>query len=244
MTPLTALIEILNRIGANNGSSIFINCQELSEWPIDVVKAIKAYGLLTQAPPATRTVCIGCEQSCSMPVNVLTNQTDTPTAFVVCDKRDDINRISIPLNHIEQWQASGYSLANMLSKLLELPISGTNAVNSARWEIGVIRGTKHSSHIILTADNKLILSTAGHQLALNELLSFVNKTIKIDKPKILRAVDNPAIGGGDTESASQREKRLKDRVDRLRLNGTKAFLKKTAEEEGISITRLKQIVYK
>ena len=81
MTPNTVLIELLNRLGANNGAPIFISNRELNEWPIDLVVAIKSYGLITQAPPATNVTCPGCEQSCSMPVNIL-HQENTPQAFV------------------------------------------------------------------------------------------------------------------------------------------------------------------
>lgn len=44
-------------------------------------------------------------------------------------------------------------------------------------------------------------------------------------------------------SPEERRKRLKARVEEERRKGTKAFLKVVAEEEGISIPRLKQLIY-
>jgi hypothetical protein len=240
MMPQAVLIEILERIGANNGAATFISNQELSEWPSDLITSMKSHGLITSAPPATNTVCPGCERSCFMPV---VYQINAPTAFIVCDKRSDTNRVSIPPDHIERWQASGCSLSKLLAKLLELPVPVTNTSNSCRWEIGVFRGSKHSNHLVLTADSKLVMLATGHQLALDELLTYVNGTFKIDRRKIIRAVDNPALGGGDTESFSQRQKRIKDRVATLKRSGIKAFLKKVAAEEGVCVSRIKQIVY-
>ena len=42
----------------------------------------------------------------------------------------------------------------------------------------------------------------------------------------------------------KRRERLKARVEQERRNGSKAFLKVVAAEEGISIPRLKQLIYK
>ncbi len=57
-----------------------------------------------------------------------------------------------------------------------------------------------------------------------------------------RLVDQPVAGAGDEESAAQRRERLKKRVQAVKAKGTKAFLKTVAEEEGISSSRLKQLL--
>jgi type III secretory pathway component EscV len=55
-------------------------------------------------------------------------------------------------------------------------------------------------------------------------------------------VDHPAAGAGDAESAAQRRERLKKRVQLVRARGAMAFLKTIAEAEGVSVSRLKQIL--
>jgi hypothetical protein len=234
------LIEVLDRITANNGAVIFISNNELHEWPADAVTAMQAHQLIVKSRPAKNVVCPGCEQSCFMPVQIPPAQNGTQTSFVVCDKRDDINRVRIPLEHLEQWQSSGHSVATMVSKLLDL--HSPTSTSSNRWELGVFRGSKHSSHIILTIDNIFFLSIAGHELALNELLSIVDKLIRIDRRKITHAVDHPAAGAGDNASVEERRNRLQKRVNELKAKNIKGFLKKVAEEEGISVSRLKQIL--
>jgi hypothetical protein len=55
-------------------------------------------------------------------------------------------------------------------------------------------------------------------------------------------VDKPIAGAGDPESAMQRRARLKKRVQSEKDKGTIAFLKIVAEEERISVPRLKQLL--
>lgn len=200
MTPDAVLIKLLERIGANIGAPVFISNQELSEWPHDLVISMKSCGLITQAPPAKSATCPGCEESCLMLINTVINRVNVTSTFIVCDKRSDINRVPISVDYIQRWQASGYSTADMISKLLELSSPITKSENSFSWELGVFRGSKHSSHLVLNANGELTITTAGHQIKLEEIISFINKTIKIDRLKITRAVNNPISSAGRQKS--------------------------------------------
>jgi len=121
MKPEAILIELLERVVAKNGEKVFITDHELSLWPDSFVVLMKSYELITKAPPAVSTLCMGCERECVMPVHILTNSQDEPKAFIVCDKRRDINRVFVPLERLEQWQISGESIGTLLIKLLDLP---------------------------------------------------------------------------------------------------------------------------
>lgn len=59
-----------------------------------------------------------------------------------------------------------------------------------------------------------------------------------------RCVDRPVAGAGDTESAEQRRERLRARVREEKAKGTRAFLKAVADEERITVSRLKQLIAK
>lgn len=245
MTPENTLIELLERVGANRGATVFINNHELNTWPSATVELMKSQGLITKAGTVTSTVCLGCERECVMPVHVIPGKAyEAGVVFVVCDKRTDINRVSVTINRLEQWQISGLLIANLLAGLLGTSPSATNNANTARWEVGMLKGAKHSSHIVLIADGNLYLSLAGHSIPLVDVLTFKGNTFKVDRLKLCHAVDQPATGAGDVESATQRRNRLKKRVDTLRTSGVKAFLKTVAEEEGITTSRLKQILYR
>jgi hypothetical protein len=242
MTGQDALTELLERVGAREGAAVFVSAVEIDRWPADAVTAMKAQQLLVKAGPAQSAVCPGCEQECVMPVHVAPAQSVAAKAFIVCDKRSDINRVSVPIHALEQLQASGETIANMLTELLELRSAGSVDPDATRWEIGMYKGVKHASHLVLLGDDGFRLSLAGHLLALDDVLTYKSKRITADRRLLTRCVDNPVAGAGDAESAEQRRNRIRARVDEEKAKGTKAFLKVVAEEEGISRSRVKALV--
>lgn len=242
MTPEAALIELLERIGARHGAAVTISHHELSEWPSAAVTAMKSQGLLTKSRPATSAVCPGCERECVMPVHVLTAKARDPEPIIVCDKRNDINRVPVPISRLEQWQTSGASIADLLSRLLGLHRSGASDTDNARWEVGMLKGAKYSSHVVLVADGKFALSLAGHSVSLADVLTLEGDAFKVDRRTLARLVDQPVAGAGDVESAAHRRERLKRRVQAVKAKGITGFLKTVAEEEEISVSRLKQLL--
>jgi len=243
MMPQDALIELFARLGASKGAAVLVNDAELKRWPAESIKAMKDAKLLMKAQPALSVVCPGCEQQCAMPVHTLVGKASGhPRSFVVCDKREDINRVDVAIEQMAQWQLTGTALADLLAGLLELRRSDAGNVSAGRWEIGVLKGAKGSSHVVLSADSGLCLKVAGHSVELPEILTLESKKLKVNKRTLMRLVDKPVAGAGDVESAKQRRTRLKKRVQEEKSRGNKAFLKAVAEDERISVSRLKQLV--
>lgn len=239
MTPEAALRELLERVAVGEGAAAFISDDELSRWPDAAVAEMKTQRLLAKARPATSTVCPGCERECTMPVHVLSDGLRTPAAFVVCDKRDDINRVNVPVGQLEQWHTTGELIADLLARLLGLNRPASTATNDREWTIGTFKGRKHKSLVTLRAGNDLHLSLAGHVVALADVLTFDQNILSADKNELFRCVDKPA---GDSETPNARRKRLKARIAEEKAKGRRAFLRTVATEEGISVQRLKQII--
>lgn len=238
------LCEIFERLSAEDGLTINISEYELNQWPLNLITSLKECGVLKKTQPASSVICQGCEFECLMPVHVLTDTNQSPKVFIVCDKRNDINRVPVALSFLEQWQVSGDSIADLIAKLLEIKRANYNGSDKSRWEIGLFKGTKLSSHLILISDGQLKLSLAGHSLPLLQLLTFDKSKFIIDKKLLNRLVNKPIAAAGNSESAKQRRERLIKRVEELKLKGNKSFLKIAAEEENISVSRLKQIIDK
>jgi len=106
----------------------------------------------------------------------------------------------------------------------------------------LLQGTKHASHLVLLTSEKMTLTLAGHSIALDKVLSLVNGRFRVDKRRLARLVDHPVAGAGDTESVEQRRKRIKRQINELKAREVKAFLKTLAEEEGVSTSRIKQLI--
>ncbi len=232
---------ILDSVAYNNGGGIFLSNHELSELPTTLVNAMKLEKILTKAPPAQSVVCTGCEEACSRPLQSF-GLGDKLKSYVHCDKRDDTNLVPIHKNHIEQWKVSGLSIASFLSTILNLPSAPVQNPHKSGWELGVLKGKKHASHVLIIIDKVLILSVAGHRIPLDEVFSFCNGKIQIDRNRIILAVNNPALGGLGSESVEERRDRLQKRVNELKTQGVKGFNKQASQEEGITVTRLQQIL--
>jgi hypothetical protein len=242
MTPDAALAELLARLGGSPGAAVLISEQELNTWPLEAVKAMKSQKLLVSARPASSVVCPGCEQECVMRVHSLPQKTRGPAAFIVCDKRSDINRVAVPISRLEQWQASASSIADLIARLLDLRRPDADDTSAGRWEIGMFKGSKRSSHVVLLGGGRPTLTLAGHSIALADILAFASTGFKLDKRVLIHLVDKPIAGAGDKESTTKRRARIKKRVQTEKAKGNRAFLKTVAEEESISISRLKQLV--
>ena len=242
MMPLDAVLELLARVGASGGSAVLVGEEELNHWPAIAVQTMKSQKLLVKASPASSAVCPGCEQECVMPVHTLLVGSRSSESFIVCDKRDDINRVAVPISRVEQWQTSGSSIAELIAGLLDLRRPDSGDTSTGRWEVGVLKGGRGSSHIVLLADGRLTLTMAGHSLALADILTLESNGFNLDKRTLIRLVDKPVAGAGDAESSAQRRERIMKRVQAEKTHGNKAFLKTVAEEEGLSITRVKQLL--
>jgi hypothetical protein len=244
MTPEAAFIELIDRVAALHGASTLISREELNQWPDKAVTLMKSQKLITRARPSSSAVCPGCEEECVMPVHTIPQRTGDPVLFIICDKRDDISRVPLPDAKLEQWQASGDLIADLVAGLLSLQRSNMGSSSAGRWEVGVFRGKKHASHLVLMAGEKLSLTLGGHSIALTEVLALEDNRFKVDKRRLTHLVDQPVAGAGagDIESAEQRRERIRKRVNELKAQGVRAFLKTVADEEGLSITRIKQLI--
>ncbi|MCB1859635.1 MAG: hypothetical protein KDI63_15280 [Gammaproteobacteria bacterium] len=242
MTPQAVLIELLDRIATLPGEKVLIRNDELSRWPAEATEALKSHNLIRKTRQAASVVCDECEKECPRPVHTLRSPSGALRVFIVCDKRDDVDRVPVPTERLEQWQTSGPLVAELLTGMLDLIPTTAQGSASGRWEVGLLKGKKHSSHLVLMAGDTLSLALAGHSVPLSDVLTLENNQITIDKRALIRLVDHPATGGGDTESAEARADRLYQRVEEERAKGNRAFNKTVAEEEGFSVQRLKQIL--
>lgn len=243
-TAAAALGELLARLGAAGGGAIELRGDELARWPAEAVQALQARRVLVPSSPATSAVCDGCERGCSMPVQVLTQQGQPPRAFIVCDKDDDIGRVPLALHRLERWRASDASLADALAAMLGSTQATRLAGETKALRLGVVAGrTTRVAVLLRWIDGGAVLEVAGHVLPLDLALTIKDAALTLDGKTLVRCVDAPAAGAGvPAESPDERRQRLKARVAAEKRKGTKAFNEVVAAEEGLSVSRLKQLV--
>ena len=188
-SPEAVLIEVLDRVAGSRDHTTRISARELAGWPADAVAALKSQRLLRRSRPATSVVCPGCEQQCGMPVYTVVGAGASPGqtdrwSFIVCDKRDDINRVTVEPDRLTQWQSDPDAVCDFVADCLGLRPSGKRTGRAGLMEIGMANGRKRRQMLCLRTDGELELVAGEGALALAEVIDF--------KPRPLRIEEGPA----------------------------------------------------
>jgi hypothetical protein len=208
MTPEETLVELLAMVGAAKGSASLISSADLSNWPISAVSAMKSQKILTKSKPASTVVCPGCEDACTMPVNTFPEGMRKASWFVVCDKRDDINRIPVSADDLEQWQADPEAICGFVATALRIRRSGQSDAGSGNRSIGIATGKKRSQMLCLALSDDPSLIVGDGQLPLGDAVSFGADGYFIDSKMIEQFVDQSNVADPRyTPSNARREVR-------------------------------------
>jgi hypothetical protein len=189
MTPVNALIELLDRVGVNHGDSVLVTDDELRQWPSEAVKTMKSQKLVTRARPASSAICPGCEEQCVMPVHTPSMAAGNKASFIVCDKRSDVNRVPVSGSRLIQWRCNANLVCRFVAASLGLRRSGRQTAKADLWEIGVASGNKRSQMLCLQADGELPLVVGDKKVPLAELIRFGNGQYLLDVDMIRQMVD-------------------------------------------------------
>lgn len=211
MTPQAALIELLGRVGARNGTATLISTEELNQWPVAAVAAMKIQNLLLKARPAKSVVCPGCEQECSMAVNTVTRPNAPATSFVVCDKRSDINRVPIPGARLAQWRCDAQAVCGFVAASVGLVQTTVQPSDAGLLPIGMARGNNRTQMLCLRVHGHLALVVGADAMPLAEVVGFENGNFTLDHAVIRQMVDAATTADPrHTPSTAKREARKID----------------------------------
>lgn len=189
MKPVDALIELLDRVGANQGAAVLVTDDELRQCPSEAVKAMQSQRLVTKARPAASAICPGCEQQCVMPLHTQLAAAGSKASFIVCDKRSDINRVPVSASRLIQWQCNAELVCGFIAASLGLRRTGRQTANTDLYEIGVATGSKRRQMLCLQADGGLTVVVGGNKVPLAELITFGDGQYSLDGDIIRQMVD-------------------------------------------------------
>jgi hypothetical protein len=210
MTPQAALIELLARVGAQGGA-VLVTAAELAQWPAPATTALKKQKLLTRASPAISAVCPGCENECVMPVHTLVRANGEAASFIVCDKRDDTNRVPIAADQLLQWRCDVPSVCQFVATSLDLRQSAQQASSDTLVNIGMVRGDKRSQMLALRLLHELALTAGNSAIPLADLVNFEDGSFAVDAVMVRQMVDTaPPADPRHTPTIAKREVRKAD----------------------------------
>ncbi len=211
MMPIESLNELLGRVGAFRDNPILVSADELQRWPSEAIKAMKSQKLIVKTRPASTALCPGCEQNCVMPVHTLSNAAGKSSSFIVCDKRNDINRVSVPAEILAQWQCSTDLVSGFIVTSLGLRSPTKRTDQAGRCEIGMVSGDKRSQMLCLEVNGALNLIVGTSTVPLAEFIEFHDGVYSLDIVQIQRLVDAATTADNRyTPSNARREVRKLD----------------------------------
>ena len=233
---------LLRQLAAVDGDKLLISQEERGDIPDDVWALMAQLKIVQQAKPAKAIICDGCEENCVRPVVIYPVNAKSPArAFVVCDVREDVGRVPIEFERLNQWQVSEQQLAEMVRDLLS---HSTQSVvkDAGLWRLGMVDGGTHKAPVSLQFDHDALVLAGGHKVTLMELLSIGKDALKIDFKKIKKMVNEPTGFSDDVESTQARNARMLNRKHELKNQGVRNFIQKICEEENLSATAVKNSI--
>lgn len=232
MTPLEALLELLERAGAGDGAGTLVSEAELNEWPAEAVRRLKLQKLLMKAGPAASVVCPGCERQCAMEVHTVPGGTGKAALFVVCDKRDDINRVPISAGRLRQWRCGVEAVGAFVAHGLGMRPESQRKAGDGLWELGLATGKRRSQKVCLKANDELELVVGQNAVRLNELVRFGVDGYSVDTEAIRQLADATTTGDSRYTPSNARNEARKLETQALHESWCKAYraLKKRRPE--------------
>lgn len=233
MTPLEALLELLERVGAGDGAAL-VSEEELSRWPESALRALKSQKLLIKASPAASVVCPGCEQECTMPVHTVSRGPRKAASFVVCDKRDDMNRVPVSPEQLRQWRCGMEAVGGFVALSLGLRSKSQRKAGDGLWELGLAMGKKRSQMLCLRANGTLELVAGGNAVSLSEFVRFGGDGYCIDSEVIRQLVDAATTGDSRYTPSNARREARKLETQSLHENWQKEYRALKKRRPGMS----------
>lgn len=205
------LTLLLRQLAAVEGDKLLISDEERVEVPDDVWATMVQLKIVQQVQPAKSLICDGCDESCVRPVVIYPANAKSPArAFVVCDIREDVGRVHVDFERLNQWQVSEQQLAEMVRDFLG---HSTQPVvkDAGSWSLGVYRGKKHQAVLGLNLCNEAILVVNDTELGLVELIGFSNGRFKLDTAKITQLIDLGLAPAGKVQKNELRKSKTQTR---------------------------------
>jgi len=187
---------------------VLIGWDEVSQWPEGLLKQFLKLGLVAKDVSAKSLTCAGCEHHCTMDA-LLTE--DAKRAFIVCDHpdvQDQMGRIQVPLERLQQWQVSAQQFAGFIARMLSLDTKPSYNKETASYKLGMLKG-KEGRRWISLFTRPLRLEIAGHFVPFGDMLFFDGGelVVDVDRVKSLVSASPASVGKTYTPNTNKQEAR-------------------------------------
>lgn len=238
---------ILERLGREDTAVVIFGADEIANCSLETLNFLIKIKLLRDAQPAQQIECTGCEYNCTMPVHVFPAEDQRLIrAFISCDKRGDIGRVTVDIRQLRQWEMTGTMLAAALAEQLNLAGTPHQTSTGKYWILGLIKGKENNAKAMLVIDQGVFISIANHKIPLTELLIFKNGEIEIDRNGLIKCVNQPKEESEQTQYLSSTDKKedRKRGTQAVRRERQQAFVNLKKKHPHLSITACSELIAK
>lgn len=146
-----------------------------------------------------------------MPVHTVPAGPRDPASFIVCDKRDDINRVPVSAKRLMQWRCDADAVCGFIAASLGLRRSDQHPANAGLLNIGIASGNKRSQMLCLQPKGDLALVAANNAAPLAEFVGYRDGEYSVDGDMICQLLDSATTADPRyTPSNARREARKLD----------------------------------
>lgn len=189
-TPLAVLVELVERLGACGGKAVLISEAELGQWPSEAIHALRAQRIIVKAKAADSAVCPGCEEECLMPVITLPGGEGAARSFILCEQRQDTNRVPVMTDHLLQWRCSLELVCGFVADSLGLHRGRWQPNQAGMLEIGTVTGKKRVQMVCMEVTDRVQVVVGQNKVDLVELVAFDDGVFSVHPGMIQRLVDS------------------------------------------------------
>jgi hypothetical protein len=146
--------------------------------------------LITPASKAKNIQCRYCEKNCTLDV-IPHSYPNKTRYYAVCEDpimHEQVGRITIPPEHLKQWQISIKQLAVLIADLLGLPSNISYKADQKSITLGALKSKGAGRKSVVLNVEPLLLVVNQSDLPINELIFFEGSRLVLDKAKIEHAL--------------------------------------------------------
>ncbi len=187
MSDNRVLVELFEHLNQTS-QPVILNWLDIQSWSDGALPCFVANGLLVETAQAESITCRCCEEHCFVEVFVrpAVEPKISPRAFAVCDDpnhRQEVGRINIPLEQLQQWKTSSQQIAKVVAGLLELDFKPAQQSEPTNIRLGML-SSKQGRRWVSLNTQPLSIEINQRTAPLEELIYFEEDQLCIDRPRI------------------------------------------------------------
>jgi len=200
MTLDDVLRELIGGLGARD--DCVVGWEQVRRWPKGAMEIFRNAGWLKATAPADTIECPGCEENCFMSVQFSPSLPgQAAAAFVACDVRSEMGKVTIPLARLQQWQLTHAQIARWISGALNLKGKPEKDAEDASFKLGTVQGKQRMAELRLDLNDPVSLRASGHTLPLSEISFITDGRPTIDTAAVLAMADLPPVRASRTKAS-------------------------------------------